>query len=390
LLMTALHFLASLFLLAEAAFEQAASANPEDSLEIFAWFRDALGNSLTFALALGAAAGLSLGFLLRAWIRQTGGVFVGLFTGVTAVIVCGLLLKPVFRVDHSWMILLPLVSLMVFRAAISALSLKTPKEGFGSYFALTTAAVALAELSLLQALLFHEDRMPIARYERLGFTLVGLLLFAVSYFQPLHLTLYLSRYRQARKSPEPFNIFHDSIVDWGPWIESLNLSLPHLGDWLFRLLMTDRQQGMAAVLLVADRYPSQLQAVEEAMRRIIPEDLKRMETLDKIGRANETLEYIPADINCLSEDLMEVLGRVSNIAYSVQDYRYAETTAERLDVLRKLQEKIAAFRDQMAAASPPLSAGFQPVAARWLEIAKTAEAIGRLQKERVGKSEWKT
>jgi hypothetical protein len=73
----------------------------------------------------------------------------------------------------------------------------------------------------------------------------------------------------------------------------------------------------------------------------------------------------------------------------VQDYRYAETTVERLEVLQKLQEKITAFRDQMAAAAAPLSTSFQPIAARWLEIAKTAEAIGRLQKERVGKSEWK-
>ncbi len=358
-------------------------------MEIFAWFRDALGNSLTFALALGSATGLSLGFLLRAWIRETGGVLIGLFTGATAVIVCGLLLGPVFRIDHTWMILLPVVGMMIFRAAISALSLKMPKEGFGSYFVLTTLSVALAELALLQALLFHEDRMPVASYERLGFILIGLLFFAFSYFQPLHLAAYLSNYRQAGKSPEPFEIFHDSIVDWGPWIESLNLSLPHLGDWLFKLLMADRQKGMAAVLLIANRYPSQLQAVEEAVRRIVPEDLIRLETLDKIGRANEVLEYIPAEINCLSGELMEVLGRVSNLAYAAQDYRYAETTLERLKVLRQFQEKITAFRDQIAVAKPPLGTHFQPIATRWLEIAKTAEAICHLQKDRVGKSEWK-
>lgn len=389
MLMTAIHFLASMFSLAEAAFDQAAAANPEESLEIFAWFRDALGNSLTFALALGSATGLSLGFLLRAWIRETGGVFVGLFTGATGVIVCGFMLSPVFRIDHTWMILLPVAGLIVFRSAISALSLKIPKEGFGSYFVLTAASVALAELALLQALLFHEDRMPIASYERWGFTLIGLLFFAFSYFQPLHLAAYLSNYRQARKSPEPFEIFHDSMVDWGPWIESLNLSLPHLGDWLFNLLLADRPKGMEAVLLVADRTPSQLQAVEEAVRRIVPEDLKRLETLDKIGRANEVLEYIPAEINCLSNELMEVLRQVSALAYSAQDYRYAETTVERLEVLRRFQEKITAFREQISAMKPPLGALFQPIAVRWLEIAKTAEAICHLQKERVGKSEWK-
>lgn len=388
MLMIAMHFLASFFSLAEAAFDQAAAANPEESLEIFAWFRDALGNSLTFALALGSATGLSLGFLLRAWIRETGGVFVGLFTGATGVIVCGLMLRPVFRIDHTWMILLPVVGMIVFRSAISALSLTMPKEGFVSYFVLTAVSVALAELALLQALLFHEDLMPIASYERLGFTLIGLLFFAFSYFQPLHLAAYLSNYRQARKSPESFEIFHDSIVDWGPWIESLNLSLPHLGDWLFNLLLADRPKGMEAVLLVADRYPSQLQAVEEAVRRIVPEDLKRLETLDKIGRANEVLEYIPAEINCLSNELMEVLRQVSTLAYSAQDYRYAETTVERLEVLRRFQEKITAFREQISATKSPLGALFQPIAVRWLEIAKTAEAICRLQKDRVGKSEW--
>lgn len=384
--MTTVHFLTGLFLLAEAAVEQSVStvaADAEDTRQIFAWFHDALGNSLTFALSLGAAVGLALGFLLRAWIRQTGGIFVGLFTGVTAVAVAGLLLKPVFHLDHSWMILLPVVGLIFFRGVISALTLRAPREGFGGYFVLTLAASALAELALFQALLFHENHLPIATYERLGFTLIGLLLFAFSYFQPLHLLSYRSQYKQSVNSTEPFKFFNDSVSDWGAWIESLNLSLPHLGDWLFKLMLTDRRQGMAAALLIAERYPSQLPAVEEAVRRIIPEDLKRLETLGKIGRATETLEYIPAEINCLSEELMEVLGRVSNLSYAAQDYRYAETTVERLEVLQKFQEKVAEFSERLKTTQPSVATLFQPIATRWLEIAKAAEAICRLQKERL-------
>lgn len=388
MLTTVIHLLTGVFLFAETTVEQVA-VNPENTRQFSAWFRDGLGNSLTFALSLGAAAGLALGFLLRAWIRQTGGIFVGLFTGIMAVVVGGFLLKPVFHLDDSWMILLPVVGLIFLRGVISALTLRAPKEGFVSYFVLTLAASALAELALFQALVFHENVMPIAVYERLGFTLLGLLLFAFSYFQPLHLLNYRLQYKQSLESADPFKVFHDSLSDWGAWIESLNLSLPYLGDWLFKLMLADRQQGMAATLLVAERYPSQLPAVEEAVRRIIPEDLKRLETLDKIGRANETLEYIPAEIDCLSDELMDVLGRVSNLAYAAQDYRYAETTAERLEVLRKFQEKIGEFCQRLLTVQPPVAALFQPIAARWLEIAKAAEAICRLQKERVGKGDWK-
>ena len=127
------------FALAEMQVSQAPAPATPEWMEMFSWFHDWLGNSLTFPLAYGAATGLSLGFLLRAWIRQTGSVFVGLFTGITIGIFIGLvILKPVFRIDHTWMILLPVICMMVFRGAISALSLKTAKEGFGSYFVLTT------------------------------------------------------------------------------------------------------------------------------------------------------------------------------------------------------------------------------------------------------------
>ena len=99
---------------------------------------------------------------------------------------------------------------------------------------------------------------------------------------------------------------------------------------------------------------------------------------------NEVLEFLPAEMDFLSREFLEVLGRVSNICYSAQDYPYAETKADQLRVLKELRDKITAFRDAMAATKSPIGAAFLPIATKWLEIAAVTEAELHRQSSNAG------
>ena len=337
------------------------------------WFRDWLGNSLTFVLGLGAATGIPLGLMFQGWIKFTENIKIGLFTGAAMGIALGLMMKPIFGIYDSWMFLLPLVAMLVSRGVTSALSNNTSRVYHGGYFLLTLGMIGLTEFSLLQASLYHENKLPIGMIEQLSFIAIYLLSLVFSYLQPFHLVSYLSHYRDAKKAADPFIIFRDTVINWGPWIESLNLPLPHLTDWMVRLLKVNRKQGITEVLSIANKYQSQLHAVEESVLKIITEDLKQMNTLEKIARTNEVLEYIPEDIDCLSKELMAVLGSVSNLAYSIQDYSYAETTAEKLKVLNQVQGKVTGFGNAVTLLKSETAADLKLLAANWSQLVKARE-----------------
>lgn len=369
--------LSELFLLIAAQVHQLAVLLSAGWIALLIWFRDWLGNSIAFVLGLGAATGISLGLMFQGWIRLTGNIAIGLFTGTAAGIAISLILKPSYGIYDSWMFLLPVVVMLASRGVTNALSMRNSGAGHGGHFLLIFSAVILTEVCLLKAFLYHEDKMPVGKVEKLSFAGIYLVSFLFSYLQPFHLFSYLLHYRDAKKSSAPFVIFQDTVVDWGPWIESLNLPLPYLSDWLVKLLTINRSQGMAEVLYIAEKYPSQLQAVEEASLKIITEDLKRLDSLEKVARVNDVLQYIPEEIDCLSKELMEVLRCVSNLAYAIQDYSYADTTAEQLEVLRRMQDRIAAFREAAISIKAAGAKDLHLLAANWSKLVKAKESSFR-------------
>ncbi|MGE0885099.1 MAG: AAA family ATPase [Blastocatellales bacterium] len=203
-----------------------------------------------------------------------------------------------------------------------------------------------------------------------------LITFLSLYFRPFYVFPHLFQYWRAERSSDPLKLFHNSPVHWD---EVIAVPLPYLTTWLVRLTNYDRKRGLDEILFVTTKRPYQRRAAQKALLTVAIQDLQRINTLEKMAHAAESLKFLPSRSKFLPAGLNRTQHHINAISNLAQDYLTRLTPVGQMKVLEDLRSEVATFCNAMALISQPVGAAFQLVASRWLEIVRQTEEECRRQ-----------
>lgn len=196
----------------------------------------------------------------------------------------------------------------------------------------------------------------------------------LNYNRPFYLPPYFIQYWRALNASDPFRLIHNSPVYWD---EVIATPLPYLKDWLVSLVKRDRKRGLEEILFVAEKRPYQRNAAFKALLTVVEQDLQRINDLYGLANVGDLLKAFPAESKYLPEGWNDTRRSLNTISTLANDYQLRLTPSGQLRVLGELREEVRYFQKQMALTVGAVSTTFQPLATRWLEIAKQAEIEAR-------------
>lgn len=200
------------------------------------------------------------------------------------------------------------------------------------------------------------------------FFLVG---FSIAFLRSFYLIPYAIQYWRARSANDPFILFKNSPVYWD---EVMATPLPLLADWLVKLAMCERQQGVAEINFVVTHRPYQRLAAQKALLMIAIQDIQKIDSIKLMAGAAAVIKFLPADADYQLKGLNDVQRRINDISYLAQDYLTRLTPVGQAKVLEELRREVQTFHDAMVLAKRPIGPAFLSIASRWLEVVKAAEA----------------
>jgi AAA+ ATPase superfamily predicted ATPase len=205
--------------------------------------------------------------------------------------------------------------------------------------------------------------------EESRFWVVYLIMFSLFFFRIFHLFPHFIQYSRASTARGPFVVFRNSPAHWD---EVIAMPLPFLSRWLVKLVKADRERGLAEIGFVAASRPFQRRAALKALVTVVTDDLRQVDSIKKLARADDLLKAFPADADYLPAGFDEARRRISDLAANARRYELGELPTKVI-LLQTMVKDLRAFRTAIAQTPPPIGANFYPLAERWLEMVKVAE-----------------
>lgn len=202
----------------------------------------------------------------------------------------------------------------------------------------------------------------------MNFALGYIISFIFIYTRAFYLLFYTFQYWRAKQADDPFINFRRSSVHWD---ETIRVPLPYLADWLVSLTNHDRESGLTEVFFVAENSPFQRRAVQKALIVLTVEELKQVDSLEKMARGSEILRLIPPNAGHFlqsSRGLIEVRRYIESISRRNHELLTQVTPLGRANILKELREELQSFRDTMMLVEPAVGMKFHPFAIKWLKV----------------------
>jgi AAA+ ATPase superfamily predicted ATPase len=300
---------------------------------------DLLVNGLLIGIVIGPVVGLVVG--LGQGLK--GGLGAGLSVGAIIGLIIGLTVSPVSGLRAGLLIGLLAGPFISLTSGLSVALRDGLTKGIG------------------EVLRFY------ANGEVLRFCAGYAITFSLFFFRPFHLVPHLIQYWRSGAARNPFALFHNSPVYLD---EVIGMPLPFLSLWLVKLAQADREEGLAEIGFIAANRPYQRRAAQKALLAVVTDDLRQVDSVEKLAGAGELLRAFPAEAKYLPAGFDEARRRIGNLASNARRYDSANPVTK-LILLERMVVDLEDFRT--AIAQTPIGAKFYPLTERWLELVKAAD-----------------